>query len=229
MQIRGSLTGNYQAGNVEFLNIRSRLEVLYAPQKNWVFKSQNSSLYQAFYDKKADNDVFSRNYLYFRPQARFYPYLISFVSANYRRKIDLRYFVGLGETWQVINEKNHILKLSISAVYEATNFSESNYNFAAFNGNKTIALWRGTAYIAGWHYLSERRLRVFYDAFWQPAFNDRNNYRTQYDVGVDFSIWKGLSFNALFTYTHEQLVVQKIKPDDRVLSFGLAYNFKKIL
>ncbi len=227
VQVRASLTGNYQAGNVELLNIRSRLDVLYAPQKDWVFKSQNSSLYQAFYDKKADNDVFSRNYLYFKPQARLYPYLISFVSSNFRRKIDRRYFVGLGETWQVVNQKNHILKLSISGVYEQTDFSESNYNFTELNGNEKINLWRGTVYIAGWHYLAERRLRVYYDAFGQPAFNSANNYRAQYDVGVDVSVWKGLSFNALYTYTHEQLVVQKIKPDDRILSFGLAYNLKR--
>jgi Protein of unknown function, DUF481 len=227
VQIRASLTGNSQAGNVELLNIRSRLDVLFAPHKHWVFKSQNSSLYQAFYDKKADNDLFSRNYLYFKPQSRFYPYLISFISSNYRRKIDVRYFVGLGETWQVVNEKNHTLKLSVSGVYEQTNFSESTYNFAEFNGSKKINLWRSTLYMAGWHYLFERRLRLYYDAFGQFAFDNSNNYRTQYDIGVDLPIWKGFSFNALYTFTHEQVVIQKIKPDDRILSFGLAYNLKK--
>jgi Protein of unknown function, DUF481 len=226
-QIRASLTGNYQKGNVEILNIRSRFDFLISPSKAWVFKSQINSLYQAFYDKKADNDIFSRNYLYFKPQNRFYPYIISFISANFRRKIDLRYFVGLGETWQVVNAKNHVLKLSLSAVYEQTNFSENLYNFNDYDGSNQIKLWRGTLYMAGWHNLIDKHLRLFYDAYWQPAFDNSNNYRTQYDIGVDFPIWKGLSFNALYTFTHEHVVVQKIKTDDRILSFGLAYNFKQ--
>jgi hypothetical protein len=226
-QIRASLTGNYQKGNVDLLVLRSRFDFLFSPNRNWVFKSQNNSLYQAFYDKKADNDVFSRNYLYFKPQNTFYPYIISFVSGNFRRKIDLRYFIGLGETWQVVNNKNHILKLSASAVYEGTNFSEKSYNFLEYNGNDNIKLWRATLYMAGWHYLFQKKVRFYYDAYWQPAFANKNNYRTQYDIGVDFPIWHGLSFNALYTYTHENVVIQKVKTDDKILSFGLAYNFKQ--
>ncbi len=227
IQIRASLTGNYQKGNVDLLVIRSRVDALYAPTKEWVFKSQNNSLYQAFYDKKADNDVFSRNWLYFKPQKRFYPYIISFISGNFRRKIDMRYFIGLGATGQVVNTKNHILKLSVSAVYERTNFSDKNYNFSEYNGSDNIKLWRGTLYLAGWHYLFQKHARLFYNAYWQPAFDNKNNYRTQYDIGVDFPIWKGLSFNALYTFTHENVVIQKIKTDDKILTFGLAYNFKQ--
>ena len=66
-QLRASLTGNYQQGNVELLNIKSKLEFVFSQQKDWVFKSQNSSLYQSFYSKEADNDIFSRNYLYYHP------------------------------------------------------------------------------------------------------------------------------------------------------------------
>ena len=227
LQIRTSLTGNYQKGNVDLLVIRSRVDALYVPTKEWVFKSQNNSLYQAFYDKKADNDVFSRNWLYFKPQNRFYPYIISFISGNFRRKIDMRYFIGLGATGQVVNTKNHILKLSVSAVYERTNFSDKNYNFSEYNGSDNIKLWRGTLYLAGWHYLFQKHARLFYNAYWQPAFDNKNNYRTQYDIGVDFPIWQGLSFNALYTYTHENVVIQKIKTDDKILTFGLAYNFKQ--
>lgn len=226
IQIRASFSGNTQKGNIDVLTLRSRLELTYAPVKSLVFKSQNSSLYQAFYKVKADNDVFSRNYLYFQPQHKAYPFAIAYISSNYRRKINLRYFTGLGLTWQVVNRPNLVLKASASTVYENTQFDGVVYNYPEFDGNKKIQVWRGTLYTGGWAYLTHHKIRLFYDAYWQPAFNNPNNYRTQYDLGVDFSIWKGLSFNTLYTFTHENVVVQKIKPEDKILTFGIAYNLK---
>jgi Protein of unknown function, DUF481 len=226
-QLRVSLTGNYQQGNVEVLNVKSKLECSYSPIKNWVIKSQNSSLYQAFYSVKADNDIFSRNYIYYEPQHKIYPFGIAYVSTNYRRKIDNRYFAGAGVTYQVINTQNNVLKLSASAVYEATKFASSNYNFSEYNGDKNINLWRGTLYVGGWNYLLEKHIRLYYDAYWQPAFNNNNNYRTQVDVGIDFPVWKGLSFNALYAFTHENLVIEKVKQQDKILTFGVAYNLKR--
>lgn len=225
-QMRVSLNGNYQKGNVEILTIRSKLDFLYSLKNDWVFKSQNNSLYQAFYDKKADNDVFSRNYLYFKPHNKFYPFGIGYISSNFRRKIDWRYFVGAGGTWQVINTKNQVIKLSLSAVYEQTQFKENLYNYAEYNGNNQINTWRGTVYLAGWAYVLEKRCRFYYDAFWQPAFNNAHNYRTQFDLGFDLPLYKGLSLNALYTFTHENVVIQKIKNNDKILTFGLSYYFK---
>jgi hypothetical protein len=39
-QLRASLTGNYQQGNVEILNLRSRLDFVVKVSKDVVFKSQ---------------------------------------------------------------------------------------------------------------------------------------------------------------------------------------------
>ena len=225
-QLRASITGNYQQGNVEVLNIKSKLDFTFSPHKNWVIKSQNSSLYQAFYSVEADNDIFSRNYLYYNPQHKVYPFAIAYISTNYRRKIDKRYFAGAGVTYQVINTKKNVLKLSASAVYEATKFTNSLYNYAEYNGNKNINIWRGTLYVGGWSYLLEKHIRLYYDAYWQPAFNNSNNYRTQVDIGIDFPIWKGFSFNALYAFTHENVVIEKVKQEDKILTFGVAYNLK---
>ena len=150
-----------------------------------------------------------------------------YVSSNFRRKITTRYFVGSGITWQLINKPIHTLKLSVSAVFEQTKFNGNKFNFPALNGNNNISLWRGTLYAAGWSHLFHKRLRLYYDAFWQPAFIDRNNYRTQFDIGFDFPLWKGLSFTTLYTFTHDNVVVSTIKKEDKILTFGIAYNFKK--
>jgi hypothetical protein len=225
-QLRVTVTGNFQRGNVQVLTIRSKIDFSYKHFKNWVFKSQNSSLYQEF-AAKADNDIFSRNYLYYKPMAKVYPFAIGYISGNYRRKIKSRYFGGAGVTWQIINKKNLILKLSASAVYESTRFKGSAFNDSIYNGSAKINVWRGTLYAGGWAYLLQKHIRLNYDAYWQPALNNKNNYRTQFDIGLDFPVWKGLSFNTLFTYTHENVVITKIKQTDKILTFGLAYNFKR--
>lgn len=227
LQVRASLTGNFQQGNVEVTTVRSKLDVVASPVLSWVFKSQNSSLYQSFYSVKADNDLFSRNFLYYHPERRLYPFAIAYISTNYRRKIDLRYFAGAGATLQLINTPRHVVKLSAGVVYENTRFAASTYTETRYNGSPIIGLWRGTTWLGGWHYLLDNHLRLYYDAYYQPTFSDATNYRWQYDIGVDFPIWRGLAFNALYTYTHENVVITKIQPDDKILTVGLSYTFRK--
>lgn len=226
LQLRATLTGNYQKGNVDVLTLRSKLELSLALADDVVFKSQNSSLYQSFYSVKADNDVFSRNYFYYGPQHRIYSFAIAYVSTNYRRKINTRYFTGVGFTYQLLNKPLHVLKLSTSAVYEQTKFAGTSFNHAEYNGSNRIGLWRETLYAGGWNYLFQNCLRFSYDAYWQPAFNNRKNYRTQVDAGLDFPVWKGLSFTMLYTFTHENVVITKVKQEDTILTFGITYNLK---
>lgn len=225
-QLRTSLTGNYQQGNVNILTIRSKVDFAYSPVKDFVFKSQNSSLYQEFSSKKADNDIFSRNFIYYKPQKRIYPFGIAYISTNYRRKIDTRLFAGAGITYQLLNKTYHVIKLSANAVYETNTLKGTVYNYSKYNGSNKINLWRGTLFMGGWNYLLKNHLRFYYDAYWQPAFNDKNNYRSQVDLGIDFPVWKGLNFTALYTFTHENVVVSNIKQEDKILSFGFSYNLK---
>lgn len=226
-QLRTSLTGNYQQGNVNILTIRSRVDFSYSPFRGFVFKSQNSSLYQEFSSKKADNDIFSRNFIYYQPLNIIYPFAIAYISTNYRRKIDARLFAGAGITYQLLNKPYHVIKLSANAVYETGSFNGTVYNYSKYNGSKNINLWRGTLFAGGWNYLFDKKLRFYYDGYWQPAFNDKNNYRTQFDLGIDFPVWKGLNFTMLYTFTHEHVVVAGIKQEDRILTFGLTYNLRK--
>lgn len=224
-QHRVSFSGNYQTGNVKYTAIRSRLEFSWMPLPNWVFKTQNSTLYQAF-KVKADNDLYSRNFLYFKPKNRVYPFALAFISTNFRRKIDLRWFGGAGATWQVVRRQEHSLKLSAGTVFESNRFLASSFNFAEYDGDNTHEFWRGTLYLAGWHRIMGKRWRLSYDAFWQPAFSDAQNYRTQMDVGVDMPLYKGLSFNALYSYSFENLVVKNVKQEDSILTFGLSWQLK---
>ena len=225
-QFRGSVSGNYQQGNVEVLNIKTKIEFSISSRDNWVFKSQNSSLYQAFYSKEADNDIFSRNYLYYKPQQKIYPFAITYASTNFRRNITNRYFTGAGITLQAVRTNEMVLKFSASAVYEATKFKSLVYNDARYNGSDKIDLWRGTLYVSGRNDFFEKHVRLYYDAYWQPALSNAGNYRNQMDIGADLPVWKGLSFTAQYSFVHENVVASNIQQDDKMLTFGLAYNLK---
>lgn len=226
-QWRNAITGSYQQGNVEALAIRGRVDLSYRPWKKIVFKTQNSFLYQRFFKSTADDDLFSRNYLYFFPDERLYPFAIGYISTNYRRKIETRYFAGAGITYQLLDKKRQVIKIAVSAVYEHSLFNGNVYNIGSYDGSRTIDVWRGTVYAAGWHHLFGQRVRLFYDAFWQPAFSDQSNYRTQVDIGAEMPVWKGLSFTVAYTATHENVVVQKVKEEDGILTFGLSYTMKR--
>lgn len=228
LQFRSALTGNLQSGNVSLLSIRGRLDGTLGNAGSWVFKSQNSGLYQVFYHVQADMDLFSRNYLYYRPEQRVYPFAIAYVSSNYRRKVNSRYFAGAGATWQLWRAPGAVIKVSGSMVYEETDFAGNVFNHSTFNGTKKLCTWRGTLYSAGWVFLGERHLKMFYDAFWQPSLSAQSNYRWQLETGMDLPVWKGLFFTVLYTLTHENLVVQPVRQKDRLLTFGLGYQFKKI-
>jgi hypothetical protein len=227
LQLQISLTGNYQKGNVELLTLISRNEFLIRPFSNWAFKTQLSSFYTKFSDKQIDNNIFSRNALFYKPERRLYGHLTAFVSTNYRRKITFRYFVGSGPTWQAIQRKAIVLKLAANITYENTLFSDTVFNQSSYNGKEKIRVWRSTVYAGGWAFALANRLRMNYEFFWQPAFNNSKNYRIQLDLGLNYAFWKGLAFNIIYIFTHENVVVENIKKDDRMLTFGLSYLLRK--
>ncbi|MEC3874171.1 DUF481 domain-containing protein [Chryseobacterium salviniae] len=226
-QMRASATGSWQEGNVNILVLRGRLDFVANGNKDWVFKSQNSSLYQELGNKKADNDIYSRNYLYYKPQKKIYPFAIFYAQTNFRRKIDYRLFGGVGATYQAVRTENHMVKLSASLVNEKTSFTTDKFNETAYNGSNEIALWRGTAYLSGIHKIAKNKLRIFYNAYWQPAFENVPNNRVQAEIGLEVPVWKGLNLSTQYVYAHEQVVAEKIKQTDKILTFGVSYQLKK--
>ena len=227
LQLQISLTGNYQKGNVDLFTLLSRNEFLIRPVPSWVFKTQLSSLYTEFSNKQIDNNIFSRNVLYYKPERRLYSYVSAFVSTNYRRKIEFRYFIASGPAWQAIRSKTVVVKLSVALLYESTLFTDTVFNQSSYNGKERINVWRSHYYTGGWVYALHKQLRINYEFYWQPAFNNSKNYRIQSEVGLTYPIWKGLAFNTVYIFSHENVVVENIKKNDRVLTFGLSYSLRK--
>lgn len=221
-----SLTGNAQTGNFKAFALRAKSDLTLAPSDVVAFKTQNSYRYQSFFGRKVDNEFSSRNFAYLHQHRRLYPFAMAFVSGNFRRKIDLRYFAGAGLTWQAVRQRQHTLKLSASGVYESTRFAGSAYNYAEYNGSEQIDTWRATFRLFGKHTLAAHKLRLYYEAYAQPSLSKSNNFRWHTEVGLDFPVWKGLSLNALFLYDHENVTIGTVKQNDLIASVGLSYTGK---
>jgi hypothetical protein len=223
-QARFSVTGAWQKGNVEMFATRGKADISFSPARKLVFKTQNAYLYQSFFNKKADEDILSRNFMYWNPQARIYPFAMAFVSTNFRRNIDFRYFAGAGATWQIVHTKTHTLKFALSGVYEETNFKKTTFNDLAYNGQETIKTWRATAWLFGKHHVAKNKIILHYDAYLQPSLEKSNNLRWQVDAGVDLPITKNINFTTNFLYTYEGIVVLGNKQEDSILTFGVVFR-----
>ena len=217
-----SLTGVFQRGNVETTIFRAKSELSVKTFQNWVFKTQNSYVYQEFGRKKADEDILSLNFLYFNPNRKAYPLILGFASTNYRREIDLRYLLGAGMTYQVVNTDHHWLKFSLSGEYERTRFSRPDFNFDEYNGMSSIATFRGTFWANGKYQFLNKKLVLNHEVYFQPSLEDRRNYRWQADLGLEWPLIRYLNFKINYVHTFESIVIASQKEEDSLLTFGFT-------
>ena len=227
IQIKLLLTGIRQSGNVDLTIIRSRAEFLLSISEELKFKSQNNTLYQAFGGFKADDDLNSRNYLYFRPDSYIYPFAMAFMQTNFRRKINYRYFYGVGATWQLIALRNAYLKVSSALVYENTQFTSNLYNDVYYDGSNNIKIWRPTLYMAGSIKFIDDKIKLNFSAYWQPGLDEVANYRFQSEINLDFKFWKGLALSIQYLLQYEQVTPKTIMTYDRLFTFGINYQYSR--
>jgi hypothetical protein len=217
-----SLSGFYQDGNVETLIFRAQSEVSFNPWRNSIFKTQNSYVYQEFGNVKADEDVLSLNFWYLNPQKTVHPFVLGFVSTNFRRRIDLRYLTGGGITLQLIQNPNQWLKVSLSSEYERTRFKTNDFNRDEYDGNDILSTFRGTIWISGRYQLFGESLILKHESYYQPSLEEANNYRWRADLGLELPVWEFLNVTLNYLHTFESIVVQDQKRQDRFFTVGFT-------
>jgi hypothetical protein len=222
LKARLALTGIWQGGNVETVIFRAKSDLSWRPLKRWVFKTQNSYVYQEFGNVKADEDILSLNFLYFNPQKRIYPLILGFGSTNFRRKIDLRYLLGAGVTFQLLQKKHSWLKLALSSEYEKTNFGETNFNRAQYNGTASISTFRATLWMHGRYAVFAKKLVISHEFYVQPSLERVDNFRWQADLGLELPLWTFLNFKVNYLHTFESIVIANQKQEDHILTFGFT-------
>lgn len=225
-QLNLQATGMWQRGNVALDLLRGRAEMVALLHSHWAVKSQNNWLYQAFNGFKADNDLNSRNYLYYRPHASLYPFAMLYAQTNYRRKIAQRSFGGAGLSWQLLRRPEGFVKLSASWVYEQTNFNSLLYNESAYNGSALIQLWRPTFYVqVGWKFANGTRLQG--QIYWQGGTGGVANNRFSTELAFEQALGKGWWLRAQASYQYEQVVARNIQTTDGIYSLGLTYHLQR--
>lgn len=227
LQTRLAITGAWQTGNVAMFTTRNKLDLTVTPIEYFVFKTQNTYLYQAFFNKKADEDLSSRNFIYWKPQKTVYPFVMFFASKSFRRNIDFRYFAGFGATWQIIKHQGHTLKVALSGIYEQTNFSKTLFNKNEYDGSEKITTPRATVWLFGKHQIVKDKISFHYECFLQPSVEKNNNLRWQTEAGLDIFLTKKFSFTTNYLYTYESVVTLGQKDFDSILTFGLSYQIRK--
>ena len=217
-----SLTGLWQGGNVETVIFRAKSEPSVKPWKKWIFKTRNSYTYQEFGKEKADEDILSLNFLYLNPDRKIYPFVLGFVSTNFRREIDLRSLFGAGVSFQIYSKEKDWLKFSLSSEYEQTEFSQSNFNVLEYNNNQSINTFRTTVWINGKYYLFKNKVIFTHESYFQPSLEKSNNYRWQADLALELPVWKFLNFKINYLHTFESIVIENQKGEDKFLTFGFT-------
>lgn len=215
-----SLSGFGQAGNVETLIFRANSNISIKTDNNWVFKTQNSYVYQEFGLQKADEDILSLNFLSFNPKKQIYPLALGFISTNYRREINLRYLVGAGATLQVFHHQKNWLQFSVSSEFEKTEFKKATFNRVEYNGTSTITTMRGTIWVHGRYHLFDDSFIFNHESYYQPSLDDRSNFRWQANIGFEFPIWEYLNITLTYRQTFESVVIENQKQEDRFLTLG---------
>lgn len=152
LQTRVNIGRNWQEGNFEIFTLRTKADLsTMLGDKKWVFKTQNNYLYQEVFKVLVDEYFFIRNFLYFKPQSRIYGFAIGFISTNFRRKIDIRYFGGVGSTWQIVKTSKNTLKIAAAILYEESKFKTDDFNVDFYDGSCFINVLRISHWLIGKH------------------------------------------------------------------------------
>lgn len=218
---RFNVNGSWITGNVERLLITNNLDLSHIGKSIGV-KSSNNYTYGTIYGFKTENDIFSRNFVYLHPKRRIYPYAMLWVQSSKRQQIDFRYQVGLGASISVIQKPNHQLKISTTLSQENTRYQGTTFNIEPENLKvDEVSNWRGTVRLLGNHHIVNNKLILKYETWYQPAFDDANNWRYFIQTALEIPLSRHFSFRSALIYSHENIVLSTIKQDDKILTFGL--------
>lgn len=219
-QVRFNATGSILDGNVARTLLLHRLEIAHA-NANWGLSTRNDYQYGTTRYTLTESDVISSNFVYLKPLSKVYPYVMGLVETNLRRKIDFRYQVGPGVTWNVVQTKPSLLKLSTTVTYENTRFGGTIFDDEKYNGTNVIETWRLTSRIFGRHVLKSK-LRINYEFWWQQSLSESFNYRFHTEESLEFPIAKHITLRTAVRYSHENVELLGLKPFDLFWTYGFT-------
>lgn len=216
-------SGMLITGNVERFLWTSTGELRHV-QPVWGFITTNTYQYGTIFNNKTEDDIISKNFIYLHPKKRWYPYQMTWLERNWRRKIDHRYQIGLGSTWIAIRKSKHILKLSLTGTYESTNFRGDQFENYPDGETNTINTWRATMRIFGNNVIGKSNLRLRYEAWVQPSVEDADNFRYHLEGVVSLPVGARFSLQSAVNHSFEHVVLEGVRQRDLIWTFGVSFQ-----
>ena len=221
---KASVNGSWITGNVERLIINNNLDVSHVGKRIGL-KTSNTYTYGTIFKRETENDFFSRNFIYLHPDKKFYPYLMVWLQNSKRQQIEFRSQVGVGVTYSLLHTPRQLLKISGTISTEETRYNGTSFFILPENLEiNEVNNWRGTLRLLGQHRLSNRKLKLSYETWYQPAFDDAENWRYYINAALDIPLSQHISFRSAILYTHDNIVLSNIKRDDKFVTFGLSFG-----
>jgi Protein of unknown function, DUF481 len=219
-QIKFNSTTSVLDGNVARTLLLNRVELAHA-NHNWGISTRNDYQYGLTRYVLTENDVISYNFFYLKPWSKIYPYIMGLLETNLRRKIDFRYQIGPGVSWNVVDKNRSLVKLSLTGTYENTRYGGTLFDEEVFNGSNVIETWRVTGRIFGKHSLKSK-VRISYEFWWQQSLNEQVNYRYHTEEAIEFPVTKHIAFRTAVRYSYENIELVGLKPYDLFWTYGLT-------
>ena len=218
-----SATGTLSTGNVERFLLITKGELKHRTD---LFGMITSNTYRAgtIKRKKTEDDIISKNYFYLHPDRRIYPYQLTWLERNWRRKIDFRYQVGLGISFVPLKKVDQLIKVSVTAIQEETWFRNSNFQREPVTESARIRSWRGRVRIFGRHELFAGKARLHYECWVQQSPFKRYDYRYYCESTLRIPLIKKFAFNISLNYLYENIALDEVRKNDLFLTFGASWG-----
>ncbi len=216
-------TGTLSTGNVERLLLIAKGELKHRTD-HFGMISSNTYRVGTIRGKKTEDDIISKNYLYLGPDRRFYPYQLTWLERNWRRRIDFRYQLGLGVSFVPLNELGQLFKISLTAIHERTYFRDSNFRHDPEAASARINSWRGRVRVFGRHELFGQRARWHYELWAQQSPFKSYDRRYYFETTFEVPLVKKFAFRMALSYLFENIALEDTQRHDLFLTFGANYG-----
>ena len=220
------LTGNLylSKGNVDRLLLRTDASVKHLGE-GWGFASEQTYQYGTFGPLRTENDVFSRNFAYLKPQKRVYPYLMVWLERNLRKQINFRYQIGPGISADIVKQSNYLLKVSLTATWEHSRFAGNDFVNADPQASPDIATPRLTPRLFGEHRMFAGRLLLQHETWFQQSLRFRANRRFHQVLVWQLPLGKVFAFRSRLDYMYEHVGLRGVAQGDLYLTAGVQVKW----
>ena len=115
------------------------------------------------------------------------------LETGYRRKIDMRNQAGIGATWALFSSTAAVLKLSLMASGEATDYASASYLPDQTLQATDRPLPRATPRLYYRTRLGSDALKLTSELWYQQAIQTANDYRWHWETGLEIALNQSFS------------------------------------